>query len=57
MGAAALLAVARFRSVPLVCLLYAGDSLAGDSWEGRDWQRHDRREQLFWLSAAACLRL
>lgn len=57
MEAAALLAVARFRSVPLVCLLYAGDSLAGDNWEGRDWQRHDRREQLFWLSAAACLRL
>ncbi len=57
MEAAALLAAARFRSVPLVYLLYAGDSLAGDTWEGRDWQRHDRREQLFWLSAAACLRL
>lgn len=57
MEAAALLAVARFRSVPLVYLLYAGDSLAGEGWDRRDWQRHDRREELFWLSAAACLRL
>lgn len=57
MEAAALFAVARFRGVPLVYLLYAGDSLAGDAWEGRGWQRHERREELFWLSAAACLRL
>jgi uridine phosphorylase len=57
MEAAALLAVAHFRRVPLVYLLYAGDSLAGDAWDDRNWQRHERREQLFWFSAAACLRL
>ena len=57
MEAAALFAVARFRGVPLVYLLYAGDSLAGETWDDRNWQRHERREELFWLSAAACLRL
>ena len=57
MEAAALFAVARFRGVPLVYLLYAGDSLAGEEWDRRDWQHHDSRESLFWLAAAACLRL
>ena len=57
MEAAALLAVARVRKVPLVYLLYAGDSLAGEEWDHRNWQRHGRREELFWLSAAACLQL
>jgi uridine phosphorylase len=57
MEAAALFSVARFRKVPLVYLLYAGDSLAGQEWERRDWQRHGGREDLFWLAAAACLRL
>lgn len=57
MEAAALVAVARFRSVPLVYLLYAGDSLAGETWDHRNWQTHGRREELFWLSAATCLRL
>jgi hypothetical protein len=45
------------RSVPLVYLLYAGDSLAGETWDHRNWQTHERREELFWLSAATCLRL
>ena len=57
MEAAALFAVARFRKVSLAYLLYAGDSLAGDEWDHRDWQRHKRREELFWLSAATCLRI
>jgi uridine phosphorylase len=57
MEAAALFAVARFRAVPLVYLLYAGDSLAGETWDDRNWQRHERREELFWLSAATCFRL
>jgi len=57
MEAAALLAVARFRRVPLAYLLYAGDSLAGERWDHRNWQRHHRREELFWLSAATCFRL
>ena len=57
MEAAALFAVARFRSVPLVYLLYAGDSLAGEGWDHRDWQHHGSREALFWLAAGACFRL
>jgi uridine phosphorylase len=57
MEAAALFAVARFRGVPLACLLYAGDSLAGETWDRREWQRHGSREALFWLAADACLRL
>src|SRR5262252_8540940 len=57
MEAAALFAVAHFRGVPLVYLLYAGDSLAGEAWDRREWQKHGSREALFWLAADACLRL
>ncbi|MEO6205975.1 MAG: nucleoside phosphorylase [Mycobacteriales bacterium] len=58
MEAAALIAVAQFRRVPFAQLLYAGDSLAGDTWDSRAWTRaHDVREELFWLAAAAALRL
>ena len=58
MEASALLAVAAFRGVPLVSLLYAGDSLAGDVWDHRAWHRaYDVREALFWLAADAALDL
>ncbi|HKA50148.1 MAG TPA: nucleoside phosphorylase [Candidatus Dormibacteraeota bacterium] len=57
MEAAALLAVAQFRQVPLVSLLYAGDSLAGDEWDHRSWDRHGGREPLLRLAAEAALRL
>lgn len=57
MEAAAFLAVAQFRQVPLVSLLYAGDSLAGEEWDQRSWDLHDGREPLFWLAAQAALRL
>jgi uridine phosphorylase len=57
MEAAALFAVAEFRRVPFVSLLYAGDSLAGDRWDHRRWNRHEGREQLFWLAVHAALRL
>lgn len=57
MEASALFSVAQFRKVPLAYLLYAGDSLAGEAWDRRDWRRHSGREALFWLAAAACLRL
>ncbi len=57
MEAAAMFAVAEFRRVPLVSLLYAGDSLAGDTWEHRSWNLHDGREPLFWLAVEAALRL
>jgi uridine phosphorylase len=57
MEAAALFAVAEFRQVPFVSLLYAGDSLAGDRWDHRRWTRHEGREQLFWLAVDAALQL
>jgi hypothetical protein len=57
MEAAAMFAVAEFRQVPLVCLLYAGDSLAGDRWDHRSWNLHDGREPLFWLAVDTALRL
>ncbi|HUS14258.1 MAG TPA: nucleoside phosphorylase [Chloroflexia bacterium] len=57
MEAAAFFAVAQFRGVILAQLLYGGDDLSGSTWDGRDWTTHSGRETLFWLAAAACLRL
>lgn len=58
MEAAGLMAVAAFRNVILGQVLYGGDDLSGAAWDNRNWQtRTDVREQLFWLSANACLRL
>jgi len=57
MEAAALLAVAQFGQVPLVSMLYAGDSLAGDEWDHRSWDRHEGRDPLFRLAAEAALRM
>ncbi len=56
MEAAAMMAVAQFRKVPLAQVLYAGDDLSGSAWDNRDWQsRSDVRERLFWLAADAAL--
>ena len=58
MEAAAMMAVAEFRSVAFGQLLYAGDDLSGEVWDNRRWQsRREVRENLFWLAADACLRL
>lgn len=57
MEAAALMAIAQFRDVPLAYLLYAGDSLAGEEWDGRGFKTHSVRDILFVLAAATCLRL
>lgn len=57
MEAASMLGVAKFRGVELGYLLYAGDSLAGEEWDHRHWQKHSGREELFWLAAAAAVRL
>jgi uridine phosphorylase len=58
MEAAAFMAVAKYRKVSFAQLLYAGDSLAGQNWEERGWTKlSERREQLFWLAADACLKL
>jgi uridine phosphorylase len=56
MEAAGLMAVAKFRDVILGQVVYGGDDLSGSEWDHRDWHtRQDVREQLFWLSAEACL--
>jgi uridine phosphorylase len=58
MEASALMAIAAYRGVKLVSLLYAGDSLAGDEWDHRGWHNAvEVREGLFWLAADAALRL
>ncbi|MCG3179174.1 MAG: Purine nucleoside phosphorylase DeoD-type [Phycisphaerae bacterium] len=58
MEASAFFAVARFRGVQFAQLLYAGDDLSGPQWNSRRWHsRAEIREQLFRLSAEACLSL
>jgi uridine phosphorylase len=58
MEAASFLAVAEFRGVDFGQVLYGGDDLSGPEWDNRAWQsRREVREQLFWLSADACLAL
>jgi hypothetical protein len=58
MEAAALLAVAQFRRVPLGQVVYGGDDLSGREWSDRGWQsRAEARERLFWLAAEARLKL
>lgn len=58
MEAAGMMAVAEFRGVVFGQMLYGGDDLSGEKWDNRRWQsRAEIREQLFWLSADACLGL
>ena len=56
MEAAGMMAVAQFRNVAFGQVLYGGDDLSGNEWDNRSWQsRAEIRENLFWLSADACL--
>jgi purine-nucleoside phosphorylase len=56
MEASALMAVAQFRNVVLVQVLYGGDDPSGDEWDHGDRRsRADVRKKLFWLAAEACL--
>jgi uridine phosphorylase/uncharacterized protein (DUF952 family) len=58
MEVASLLAVAEFRGVPLVPLLFCGDDLSGQEWDFRAWtEAHDAQERLFWLAAELALSL
>jgi uridine phosphorylase len=58
MEAASLMAVAEFRQVVLGQVLYGGDDLSGPEWDHRGWQsRQEVRENLFWLTAEACLEI
>jgi uridine phosphorylase len=53
MEAAALMAVAAHRGVPLACYLYAGDDLSSGKWEPRGWRSSTARRQLFDLAVEA----
>lgn len=58
MEAAALFAVAQVRDIILGQILYAGDDVSGDVWDSRNWHgRHNRRRELIYLAAEACLRI
>ncbi|MGB9800801.1 MAG: nucleoside phosphorylase [Thermanaerothrix sp.] len=58
MEAAALMAVARFRGVPLGQVLYGGDLVIPEGWDRREWYRRGSdRERLFWLTVEAVRRL
>lgn len=53
MEAAALIAVARYRSVALAYYLYASDALADNQWDHRGWTSADRRLDLLHAALAA----
>jgi len=58
MESAGMMAVAQFRDVIFGQVLYGGDDLSGSEWVKRAWQsRSEIRENLFWISADACLKL
>ena len=54
MEVASLLAVAQFRQVPLVPILYCGDDLSSETWDFRDWtSAHSVQEKLLNLALEA----
>lgn len=58
MEVASLAAVAKFRGVNYAQYLYAGDAVVAKQWDNRAWtDRSDIRENLFWLSVEACLKM
>lgn len=58
MEASALMAIARYRSIPFGEVVMAGDSLAGREWEHRGWMTAGpARRQLFASAAAAAVEL
>ena len=58
MEASALMAIARYRSIPFGEVVMAGDSLAGREWEHRGWMTAESaRRQLFASAAAAAVAL
>jgi uridine phosphorylase len=58
MEASALMAIARYRSIPFGEVVMAGDSLAGREWEHRGWTTAESaRRQLFASAASAAVAL
>lgn len=57
MEASALMAIAQFRGVDLVQLLYAGDDVSGETWDHRRWSSSSARHDLYELSLDLVIRL
>ncbi|HEX4360977.1 MAG TPA: nucleoside phosphorylase [Pseudonocardia sp.] len=57
METAAFTAVAAFRGVRFVQLLYAGDDVSGQAWDNRRWTTADARPQLLELALDTAVRL
>jgi uridine phosphorylase len=57
MECSALLAIAKFRGVPLGMYMTASDNIGGDIWETNIERGISKREKLFRLSVEACLSL
>lgn len=57
MEASAFMAIAQFRGVGLVQLLYAGDDVSGETWDHRLWSTSSARHDLFELSLDLVARL
>jgi uridine phosphorylase len=55
MEASALFAIAKFRGVKLVQLLYSGDDVSGETWNKRSWNKQfDTRRNLLHLAIDIC---
>lgn len=57
MEASAFMAIAQFRGVDLVQLLYAGDDVSGETWDHRRWTSSSARRDLYGLSLDLAARL
>ncbi len=56
MEASALFAVAHFRDVKIVQLLYSGDDVSGEAWKKRSWNKQfDTRRNLLHIAIDICL--
>ena len=56
MEASALFAVAHFRDVKIVQLLYSGDDVSGEDWDNRGWDKQfDTRRNLLHIVIDICL--
>ena len=56
MEASALFAIAQFRGVSIVQLLFSGDDVSGDKWDKRNWNKQfDTRRNLLDISISVCI--
>lgn len=57
MECSALATVCKFRGVKFAQYLYGADDISSDKWNHRGWTKAEAREELFWASVNACLKL